>query len=965
MINSPVGRSSSALVVLFVFLAVASNVKAAEQKSGEYRGTLRVIKFDVSPALRDIPPLPAPQNQTDWGSSIVDPSGFDGKPDYRKQTPDQAVQKAGPSQDIPDPIISFDLFSNQGTSTPPDPVGDIGPNHYVTMSNLHFAIHNRAGALLAGPTPNNVLWSGFGGQCQAQNAGDPIVLYDQFADRWLLTQFSGNHAGEKFNCVALSTSPDPMGTYFRWQISNGPEQNFPDYPKYGVGEEAYFLSTRDFAPNSGPFQGVGAFALNRAEMVAGNPNPTIISFFVDNSDPELVGDGLLPMDIDGDTFPPTDSPHYFLGSMDDGGPYGAPQDALNVWAFIVDFATPENSSFALTDQVPIASMDTIFPCTGTQGRNCIAQPDTAIGLDHQGYRQRPLHRAAYRNYGTHESIVTNQSVEAAPNVSGIRWWEVRSPGSSPTIHQEGTFAPGIEDEIQRWFGSAAMDSAGNLALGYSASNADDVYPSIWYSGRLFTDAGGTLPQGEGEIVEGQGSQTSTFSRWGDYTSMNVDPVDDCTFWYLNEYYEATDTTEWTLSVGAFKFDECGEPGFALSVTSPPEAEAGICAGDDAIYELNLGSVEAFDMPVSLSTIGNPGATTTGFAPNPVPSLPGTSTFTIGNTGGVAAGEYDIEVTGSATGVDDRMVDLELSVVEVVPTTPTQIAPIDTAIDVPLNPTFEWSDVDPDSYTLEVATDPGFSNIVISETTDEDELTPFNPLASGTTYYWRVRATNACGPSADSAVFSFTTISLPGDCQVGEVEVVAHEFDFETGAQGWTSGTNLGDDTWTISSDNPNSGAQHWHVDDLPTPSDTFLTSPSMSIPTGLSNLTFRFFNYQDIEPPPPPNCWDGGMLEVSTNGGANFNEVVNGDLLTDPYDGPLQDVSNPLQGRQAWCGAPQPYTDSRVDISSLAGENDVVFRFRIGTDVAAGAPGWDIDDVKVVGCSTVLEFDDGFEDVDN
>jgi hypothetical protein len=868
------------------------------------------------------------------------------------------MQSNGPPQNIPAPSIAFDTLPNQLGFTPPDPVGDIGPLHYVTMSNVHFAVHDRTGMLVFGPAANNTLWSGFGGQCESQNAGDPIILYDQFADRWLLTQFTSSAepgTGEYYNCVALSQTNDPTGPWFLWQVANN--GLFPDYPKWGIGEEAYYLSTRDF---NGGFEGVGAYAIDRAAMIAGNPNPTTISFFVDRTNPENVGDGLLPMDVDGDTWPADSTRHYYFGSMDDGGPYGAAQDAITVWEFIVDFATPANSSFTLTNTIPMSPYDTFLSICS--GRNCIPQPDTGAALDHQGYRQRPLHRAAYRNFGTHESIVTNQSVEADPGISGIRWWEIRSPGSSPVIFQEGTFAPGNTDGIHRWFGSAAMDSSGNIALGYSAGN-ETTYPSIWYSGRLVSDALGTMPQGEGVIVDGLGSQTSTGSRWGDYTSMNIDPLDDCTFWYLNEWYPATSTSGWTLRVGAFKFDECGEPGFTLVVPGPTTAS--ICQGDEAMYGFDIGSIEEFDMPVSLSSTGEPAGTTATFDPNPVTPLPGTSTLTISNTGAATPGDYNIEVTGMAAGADDRMANVGLSVFDAVPPTPTLMSPIHEATGVALNPTFEWSGTNSEEYLIYLGTDPDINDVIWTETTSDTSITlPFF-LDSNTTYYWNVFPANACGFGVGAAVFSFTTLSLPGDCSAGEVLTVAHSFDFEDGAQGWTSGSNLGPNTWALSGANPNTGVQHWHTDDVDEPSDTFLTSPAMAIPGNLSNLTFRFFNFQNFEVPPPPDCWDGGMLEVSTDGGANFVEVVDADLLTDPYDGPLRnDSSNPLGNRDAWCGAPQPYTDSRVDISGLAGEANVVFRFRVGTDVAAGAPGWDIDDIAVAGCNAILEFEQGFEDPD-
>ena len=365
-----------------------------------------------------------------------------------------------------------------------------------------------------------------------------------------------------FVCVAISTTPDPTGTYYRYAISTG--SNFPDYPKVGVGRDAYYFATRDFA-NGATFVGMGVYALNRAQAVAGGP-ATVISFLVPpGGTPYNIGDGLQPADIDGSTLPPPGRPHYYAGTMDQGGPYGAPQDALTLWKFQADFVTPANSTFTLANTLPVAAFDSIFPCTPTS-RACIPQLGTANKLDILSYRQRPMHRLAYRNYGTHESLVTNQSVEAVAGIAGLRWYEVRSPNSSPVIYQQGTYAPGATDGIHRWMGSIAMDANGNMALGYSASNAT-IYPSIWYTGRLAGDPLGTMPQGEGVVINGTGAQTGS-NRWGDYTSMNVDPSDDCTFWYVNQYIPTTSSVGWRLRIGSFKFPSCiaGGGGFAPGTT---------------------------------------------------------------------------------------------------------------------------------------------------------------------------------------------------------------------------------------------------------------------------------------------------------------------------------------------------------------------------------------------------------------
>src|SRR5436190_5367917 len=357
----------------------------------QFRGVLPVVKFDISPPLRDMKPLPAKgctlrENEDREILAHLAPLG--------PVVPDPVVQRVLGKIGIPTPIISFDGNSDLCGCSPPDPNGAVGPNHVVTMSNLHFQIFNKSGTSLFGPAANNTLWSGFGGGCQAQNAGDPVVLYDKLADRWLLSQFTSS--APFLECVALSQTSDPLGSYYRWAIATGGGNNFPDYPKAGVWPDAYYFSTREFAGNT--FVGVGAYALDRAQALAGNPNPTVVGFLAPPNPAYVVGDGLLPSTLDGQTPPPAGSPNFFVGSEDDNGPYGAPADALSFWKFHYDPNTPVNSTFTLTNTLPTQPFNSILGlCGGT--RNCVSQPSTANKIDHLGYRQRPLFRLAYRNFG--------------------------------------------------------------------------------------------------------------------------------------------------------------------------------------------------------------------------------------------------------------------------------------------------------------------------------------------------------------------------------------------------------------------------------------------------------------------------------------------------------------------------------------------------------------------------------------
>jgi len=376
-----------------------------------------------------------------------------------------------------------------------------------------------------------------------------VVLYDQLADRWILTQFT-TRGPIYYNCVALSETGDPTGAYFRYAFSTG--VNFPDYPKYGVWPNAYFLSTREFAPDNS-FAGDGAYALERSEMIKGDPAARMVKFLLPpGTTPYLPGDGLLPSDLDGSRRPPGGSPNYFVGTMDDGAGRGAPFDGINIFQYSVVWNAHPSASFSLAAQLPGAQFDSIFPCSPTS-RSCIPQPMTGNKVDILSYRQRPTFRLAYRNFGTYETLVTNQSVEASPAIAGVRWYEIRRMNGQFSVYQQGTFAPA--DGVDRWMGSIAMDRNGNIAIGYSVSNGDNVYPGIRYTGRLASDPLGQMTLREGVLINGSGSQRVS-SRWGDYTDMTVDPTDDCTFWYVDEYYQTSSQRGWQTRIGSFRLPGC-------------------------------------------------------------------------------------------------------------------------------------------------------------------------------------------------------------------------------------------------------------------------------------------------------------------------------------------------------------------------------------------------------------------------
>jgi hypothetical protein len=571
-------RLVGALALFSGLLAVATGAGAANGSVGVIQATQAAAHpkptitwdtaHDVSPPLRVLaanrvaPDAEDPADELDLGPTPGADSGYSG---------DGALQSGLLPATIPSTTQNFEGLSNQDNFNifgfrvnPPDPDGEVGPNNYVEMVNLTFAVYDKSGNRLLGPVDTGTLWSGFSVPDCTDPSGDPVVLYDQITDRWILSQFTTSGLDDPtkpfWNCVAVSTTSDPTGSYYRYAFETGHFQYFPDYPKYGNWTDSYVLTTREFGPTVE--YGIGVYALEKNKMVNGQP-ARAVSFFLDGNAPgilPLVGDGLLPADIDGKQKPKTDSAIPIVGTQDDGGGYGATFDALNIFDLSVKWNSAASSTLTLNTQLPTASFDSIFPCSPTS-RDCLPQPgisDPSQYLDILSYRQRPTFRLAYRNFKDHESLVTSQSVEAAPGVAGERWYEIRRVGGTYSLYQQGTYAPG--DGVHRWMGSVAQDKKGDMALGYSVVNATNVFPGIRYTGRLAGDPLGQMTLGEGTIIDGSGVQRTTNSRWGDYTDMTVDPVDDCTFWYVNEYYtlagQLSSTAGWQTRIASFKLPGC-------------------------------------------------------------------------------------------------------------------------------------------------------------------------------------------------------------------------------------------------------------------------------------------------------------------------------------------------------------------------------------------------------------------------
>jgi hypothetical protein len=493
------------------------------------------VKHDVSPPLRDINEhlFENMERKREKPLRLLPPV------DVNTFRQDSAVQSSvGPLVNTTSvsnfPGVGNGDYGFRPNAAPPDTNAAAGATQVVQWVNESYAVFDKStGALLLGPRAGNSLWTGFGGGCETNNDGDPIIQYDKSANRWVFTQFSVSTT-PYLQCVAVSTTPDATGTYNRYAFSYGNTQ-FPDYPKLGVWPDAYYISYNIFN-NGTTFAGAKVCAFDRASMLAGAP-ATQQCFQLSTA-----FGGLLPSDLDGLIAPPVGSPNFFLN-------FGS--NSLNLWKFHVDWVNTANTTFTGPTNIPVNAFNTA--CSG--GGTCIPQPSTRQTLDSLG--DRLMYRLAYRHFlDGHESLVVNHSVAVGTNkrnsVTSVRWYELRDPNGTHTVFQQGTLS--TADGVHRWMGSIAMDKVGNIALGYSASSSS-LFPSIRYTGRVPTDPLGTM-EAENSIWSGGGSQLPNLSRWGDYSSISVDPIDDCTFWYTTEYLKSSGTFNWSTRLASFKFPTC-------------------------------------------------------------------------------------------------------------------------------------------------------------------------------------------------------------------------------------------------------------------------------------------------------------------------------------------------------------------------------------------------------------------------
>ena len=460
----------STILILSLPLLILNKVNA---QTCEVKKTLR---FDVSIPLRDMKPKKTPfWKKWKRENDMEVPNKF--RPVPPGVAPDGALQMEYNYSKATAviPTVNFNGItnaSNAGRVTPPDPAGDVGPNHYVQVVNSELQIFSKTGTSLYGPVQTSTLWSGFSGNWDGHNNGDAIVLYDENADRWVIAQFAIDCPGTpytEYEMVAVSTTGDPTGTYYRYAFQF---DYMPDYPKLGVWQDGYYMAVNRFNTNSGstPFIGVGACVMERSKMLTGDASARMIYFKTETLGGSGSGAGgncwaMLPSDCDG-TLPATGTPNYFV--------YIDGSSELRLWALHTDWTTTTNSTFTYVTALPVSSY--------TEMGSGSVPEQGSLSLDALG--DRLMFRNQYRNFGSYETFLTCHSVNTGSGVAGIRWYEYRKTGSTFSLYQQSTYAPG--DGKSRWMGSIAMNSTGDIGLAYSVSSST-MYPSIYFTGRKSTD----------------------------------------------------------------------------------------------------------------------------------------------------------------------------------------------------------------------------------------------------------------------------------------------------------------------------------------------------------------------------------------------------------------------------------------------------------------------------------------------
>jgi hypothetical protein len=517
-------------------------VEARLRKAHEFYGDLRDLPR-TRPLKRERPEREEPEPQ---------PRELPRTSPALPQAP-AVFEPSAPSAPAPTPAASFDGldFANWGAGHPPDTNGDVGPTYFIQSVNSSIGIFDKSnGNRVAAFTFNTFMSQGnFGNLCDTSNFGDPVVLYDTFEDRWIITDFAFQLSGGNvvnppgaFQCIAASKTGDPVSGGWNFYSINT-AGGLGDYPKFGIWPDALYMTASIFGyPSGAPFQNARAYAFNKQQMYAGAPTVQVVSFDIGGGDFTV-----LPSNARLQTgTPPAGTPNYYVGTW-------LFTNAVTVYKFHVDWDRISKSTFTGPDS-PISATSWPNAAVG----NAPSQGGNALDV----LQIRAMMQNQYTNLGGVESLWDTHTVRRG-NTAGFaapRWYQLDVTGGTvnPNMAQAATWDPDGANVIYRFMPSLAVDRAGDMALGYSTSSST-TKPAIKYAGRLSTDPVNTFSQTEQLLIQGAGTQTgncggSPCIRWGDYSAMSLDP-DGCTFWYTNEYYAADGLNDLTR-IGSFSFPQC-------------------------------------------------------------------------------------------------------------------------------------------------------------------------------------------------------------------------------------------------------------------------------------------------------------------------------------------------------------------------------------------------------------------------
>lgn len=878
---------------------------------------------------------------------------------------------------MPSPSLTFlgQTGAEACNCSPPDTNGDVGPNHYVQSVNVRVSIYDKTGTRLLGSNlQSNTFFNGLpdGNVCRTSDDGDPVVLYDSLADRWMISQFEVDDV-PGHQCIAISQTPDPLGAWYAYDFVM-PNDDFFDYPHYGVWPNGYYLTVNQFNQALTAFLGGGIFAFDRVKMLAGDATASYIYHDVFIDDPDA--GGMLPSDLDGFVPPPAGLPNRVLEFRSDE--FGDPLDAIRTYELVPDYAVPANSTFTIRADTALAAFDARSP----SGRGDIEQSGGA-GLD--SIADRVMFRVGYRNLGTVaapvNSWVNNFTVNvsgvnptsAATYQAGIRWYELRSTDTSTlgTVRDQGTHSSGAisgATGLNDWMGSIAQDNQGNIGLGFSQSSSTQR-ANIMIAGRTGSGTGAGLNEGEAVFFAAPGSQTSTGNRWGDYSSMSVDPVDECTFWYTQEYYAATSAASWSTRIGKFTFPSC---------TPPP---SGTLAADITTCGTGL-PIPGADVFVTGGFFRTTNAA--GNLQSNVILAPGTYSATVSKAGLGSVTDNALVVTnGGTTTLTACLVGQPIVNAD----TPLLIT---AENGVPAN-----NVADPDeTLTVELPlVNTGLAdtiNLVATLQANAGVTNPSSPQTYGAivagganvSMPFTFTAAGVCGSSItltlglQDGANTLPSVNFPMTLGVLNISTLL-DANFDSVAppalpSGWTSTTSGSGVAWVSTTNIPSSAPNAVFAPDVATAGDSFLITPTLNVPSGGGTLTFR--NRYNME-----STYDGMVLEINVNGGgwtditAGGNNFISGD-----YNSTISSAfSSPISGRRAWSGlsggtgAAPAYITSTINLPVAAAGQPIQLRWRASSDIsviATGLAGVAVDNVVIdqgtYVCSAVDNdtiFKDGFE----